>query len=198
MRVFSALYAQELPDGAGRNELEMICSECHGIDRISAKGPRTPGQWQQVIGQMTALGAKGSNAQMEMILKYLNNSLGRRPTQEEAAAEGLAGAPPDKEPPAELPLAQARDLSGTWMTSMWYNMLNMGPKGALPSRDIQLHGVKDPTAQVVTLLTPWAKEISDKYSMYTDPVLTCNSVGPQVYFAPYAFEIIPSPARINC
>ena len=111
-------------------------------------------------------------------------------------AEKESGLPP-KEPSAKLPLAEARDLSGTWMTAMWYTGLNMGPKGALPDRGVQMHGVNDPKAPVMTLLTPWAKEISDKYSMYTDPVLTCNSPGPQAYTAPYAFEIIPSPGRLN-
>ena len=33
--------------------------------------------------------------------------------------------------------------------------------------------------------------------MYTDPILSCHSPGPQAYSAPYAFEMIPSPGRIN-
>ena len=108
-----------------------------------------------------------------------------------------AGELPPKEPSAKLPVAEARDLSGTWMTSYWYNGLNMGPKGSLPERESPLHGVDDPRAPVTSFLTPWAKEVSDKYSIYTDPILSCYSPGPQAYSAPYAFEIIPSPGRVN-
>jgi hypothetical protein len=113
------------------------------------------------------------------------------------ADQGGAGELPSKEPSAKLSLPEARDLSGPWMTSYWYIGLNMGPKGSLPEKDIPLHGVNDPHARVMNLLTPWAKEISDKYSIYTDPILSCYSPGPQAYSAPYAFEVIPSPGRMN-
>jgi len=116
--------------------------------------------------------------------------------QEFPEGQGAAKLPP-KEPSAKLPLVQARNLSGTWMTANWYINLNMGPKGSLPTRSIPLHGVTDPGAPVIGLLTPWAKEISAKYSMYADPILSCYSPGPQAYSAPYAFEFIPSPGRIN-
>ena len=187
---------QELPAGPGKSDLEMVCTVCHGVDQITANGPRTPREWDGVMAAMTAFGASGSNAQMAAIAEYLKTKYSRPLTPAEAAAEKESGLPP-KEPSAKLPLAEARDLSGTWMTAMWYTGLNMGPKGALPERGVQIHGVNDPKAPVMTLLTPWAKEISDKYSMYTDPVLTCNSPGPQAYNAPYAFEIIPSPGRLN-
>lgn len=104
---------------------------------------------------------------------------------------------PSKEPSAKMSVPEARDLSGPWMTSYWYIGLNMGPKGSLPEKDIPLHGVNDPHTEVMNLLTPWAKEISDKYSIYTDPILSCYSPGPQAYSAPYAFEFIPSPGRMN-
>jgi hypothetical protein len=109
----------------------------------------------------------------------------------------VIGELPPTEPSAKLSLADARDLTGTWMTSYWYNGLNMGPKGALPEKEIPLHGVNDPRTPVMDLLTPWAKQISDKSSIYTDPILSCYSPGPQAYSAPYAFEIIPSPGRLT-
>lgn len=192
----SAASAQNLPDGAGKAQLEMVCTTCHGLDRIAAKGPRTSGQWRQVITQMVAFGANPSSDETTAILGYLNSKLGRVPTAEEAAQEGVSGEPP-KEPSAKLSLAEARDLSGIYMPSTWYTGLNMGSKAGLPTQNMPLHGVKDPKAPVLSLLTPWAKAISDQYSIYTDPLLTCNSPGPQAYAAPYAFEIIPSPGRFN-
>jgi len=189
--------AQSLTDGPGKAQLQTACTACHGLDKVTAKGRRTAGQWRGVVALMRAYGAMGSNEDFAAILRYLNANLGRMPTAEEAAEEGVDGAPPAKEPSAKLPLEQMRDLSGPWMTSMWYTVLNMGPRGSLPTQQPQMHGVKDPEAPVPSLFTPWAKAIVAKYSMYTDPVLTCNSPGPQAYAAPYAFEIIPSPGRLN-
>lgn len=191
------LSAQSLPDGPGKAQLDTVCAACHGVDQITGKGRRTASQWQQVIKLMIGYGATVSDTEFQAILGYLKANLSRMPTPEEAAEEGVAGAPPPKEPSAKLPLQQARDLSGPWMTAMWYTNLNMGPRGSLPSREVQLHGVKDPNASIESLLTPWAKAISDKYSMYTDPVLTCNSPGTQAYAAPYAFEVIASPGRLT-
>ena len=183
--------AQGLPDGPGKSDLQMVCTTCHSSDQIVKKGRRTAAQWQEVVMQMTAFGAVGSNAQMAAILQYLTSNYGRQPTPQEAAeANGSKTRP--KEPSAKLPLAEARDLSGTWMTAFWYTGLNMGPKGSLPDYDIQLHGVNDPSVPP-NFLTPWAKAISDKFTIYTDPVLFCYSPGVQAYSLPYAFEIIPSP-----
>jgi hypothetical protein len=188
--------AQGLPDGPGKSDLQQVCTACHSTDQIIAKGRRTPAQWQVVVTQMTNFGATGSSAQMAAILKYLTSIYSRQPTPEEVAEESGAKSRP-REPLAKLPLAEARDLSGTWMTAFWYTGLNMGPKGSLPDYDIQLHGVNDPTAPFPSLLTPWAKAISDKYTIYTDPVLFCYSPGPQDYSMPYAFEILSSPGRIT-
>ena len=110
--------AQQLPDGPGKSDLEMVCTACHGLDQITLKGPRTPHQWEQMVAQMRAFGANGSNAQFTALTEYLKSRFSRQPTPEEVAEEGPGKLPP-KEPSAKLPLAQARDLSGVWMTSSW-------------------------------------------------------------------------------
>ena len=155
--------AQNLPDGAGKAQLQTVCISCHGMDKVTEKGRRTAGQWRGVVALMRAYGAIGSNEDFAAILGYLNANLSRKPTAEEAAEEGVDGAPPAKEPSAKLPLEQMRDLSGPWMTSMWYTVLNMGPRGSLPTQQPQMHGVKDPEAPVQSLFTPWAKAIAAKY-----------------------------------
>ena len=58
------------------------------------------------IALMRAYGATGSNEDFTAILGYLNANLSRMPTAEEAAEEGVDGAPPAKEPSAKLPLEQ--------------------------------------------------------------------------------------------
>ncbi len=191
------LSAQDFPDGPGKAQFQTVCTGCHGLDQVMDKGRRTPAQWQQIVTLMKSLGATASDADFAAVLGYLKENVSRMPTSEEAAEEATSGGPPPKEPSAKLPLEEARDLSGPWMPAMWYTFLNMGPKGSLPSREVPLHGVKDPAAPISSLLTPWAKAVAAKYSMYTDPVLTCNSPGPQAYAAPYAFETIASPGRIT-
>src|ERR1700731_1974591 len=72
--------AQGLPAGPGKSDLEMVCTPCHSTDQIIKKGRRTAAQWQEVVMQMTAFGAVGSNAQMAAILQYLTSNYGRQPT----------------------------------------------------------------------------------------------------------------------
>ena len=47
--------AQQLPDGPGKSDLEMVCTACHGEDQITLKGPRTPRQWEQMVAQMKSI-----------------------------------------------------------------------------------------------------------------------------------------------
>src|ERR1700735_3696288 len=82
--------AQQLPDAPGKSDLEMVCTACHGLDQITLNGPRTPRQWEQMVTQMTAFGATGSNAQNAAITAYLKSRFSRPPTPEEAAEESGA------------------------------------------------------------------------------------------------------------
>ena len=80
-----AVSAQSLPDGAGKAQLQTVCTTCHGMDKVAEKGRRTPGQWRGVVALMRAYGAMGSNEDFAAILGYLNTNLSRMPTAEEAA-----------------------------------------------------------------------------------------------------------------
>ena len=101
--VFAAgVSGQQLPEGPGKSDLEMVCTPCHGLDQITLKGPRTPRQWEQMVAQMTAFGATGSNAQIAAVTEYLKTRFSRQPTPEEAAEESGAKLPP-REPSAKLP-----------------------------------------------------------------------------------------------
>src|SRR5262252_6344377 len=88
--------------------------------------------------------------------------------QELPAAQRGAGELQSKEPSAKLSLAEARDLSGAWMTSYWYNGLSIGPKGSLPDRERPVHGADDALTPAVNPRAPWAKDIPEEYSIYTD------------------------------
>jgi len=92
-------WGQGLPTGPGKSDLEMVCTVCHGVDQITANGPRTPRQWEQVMAQMTAFGARGSNAQMAAIAEYLKTKYSRPLTPAEAGQKRNPGCPRRSHPP---------------------------------------------------------------------------------------------------
>lgn len=62
--------AQELPDGAGRAEVEKMCKGCHELARsISPRQDRDA--WSTTMSKMTAFGMKGSNEEYAAALDYL-------------------------------------------------------------------------------------------------------------------------------
>jgi quinoprotein glucose dehydrogenase len=66
----------ELPDGAGKSVVVRICSECHGTGTFA--GNRMSAQeWQKVVDDMAARGARGSAAEFREVVSYLGKNLGK-------------------------------------------------------------------------------------------------------------------------
>jgi cytochrome c5 len=63
-----------LPAGAGRDTTQRVCSTCHSIDVVTARG-RTGGEWGDIINQMTNLGLNTSDAELDEIQAYLTRAL---------------------------------------------------------------------------------------------------------------------------
>jgi competence protein ComEA len=63
----------QLPEGPGRAETVRICGTCHPPDR-AASVRLTRAGWQEVIGKMVGLGAKGSDEELEAVLNYLSTN----------------------------------------------------------------------------------------------------------------------------
>jgi competence protein ComEA len=62
--------AQQLPDDAGRAELESICKQCHELARsISLRQDRDA--WSNTIAKMSAFGMKASDHDVALVLDYL-------------------------------------------------------------------------------------------------------------------------------
>jgi competence protein ComEA len=64
-------HAQDtLPDGPGKDVTVRICGQCHPAERGTAVRLTRDG-WQEVIGKMVSLGARGTDAELESVLTYL-------------------------------------------------------------------------------------------------------------------------------
>ena len=57
-------------------EFTKVCVRCHASDKV-VEGRRFPAQWDQVIEQMVARGAIGSDAEFDVIFDYLVAEFGR-------------------------------------------------------------------------------------------------------------------------
>jgi competence protein ComEA len=71
----------QLPDGPGKAETMKVCGTCHPPDR-AASVRLTRAGWQDTIGKMVGLGAKGTDPELEAVLTYLSTNFkgeGRKP-----------------------------------------------------------------------------------------------------------------------
>jgi competence protein ComEA len=71
----------QLPDGPGKEETTRVCGTCHPADRAASVRLTRVG-WQETIGKMVGLGAKGSDQDLEAVLNYLSTNFkgeGRKP-----------------------------------------------------------------------------------------------------------------------
>ena len=68
-----AAFAQGLPDGPGKAELQKVCGICHQAERSAAVRLTREG-WEGVIGDMIARGARGTDEEFAAILDYLSKN----------------------------------------------------------------------------------------------------------------------------
>ncbi|NBB52669.1 hypothetical protein GVN24_30785 [Rhizobium sp. CRIBSB] len=69
-----AVQTAGLPAGPGRDTTMRLCSNCHTIDTVTARG-RTGAEWGEIITQMTNLGLNASDADLDEVQAYLTRSL---------------------------------------------------------------------------------------------------------------------------
>nr|WP_314434993.1 cytochrome c [uncultured Brevundimonas sp.] len=63
-----------LPPGAGRDTVQRVCTSCHAIGMVTAKG-RTPDGWSEIIGRMMGLGLEASDEDLQTVHAYLSRNL---------------------------------------------------------------------------------------------------------------------------
>lgn len=68
--VSASVFAQELPEGEGRDETAKLCKQCHEIARsISLRQDRDG--WNTTMNKMVAFGMKGTQQELGLVLDYL-------------------------------------------------------------------------------------------------------------------------------
>ncbi|HEY2014737.1 MAG TPA: cytochrome C, partial [Bryobacteraceae bacterium] len=81
----------QTPAGAAE-AFQKICEECHSIETVTSQR-RTRAQWQESINSMVARGAKGTEAELSLILDYLTLNYGPASPGRGAPTGGRRSAP---------------------------------------------------------------------------------------------------------
>lgn len=66
-----AVIAQDkLPEGDAKTLTAKVCSQCHGVD-VAVESGHSEAEWKNVVDSMASRGAAATDAEFEMIVKYL-------------------------------------------------------------------------------------------------------------------------------
>jgi competence protein ComEA len=65
-----------LPAGAGKQAVEKVCSGCHEIDAVIMVR-RTKIGWEEIVSDMAARGATGSDEELSAVVQYLTEFFGK-------------------------------------------------------------------------------------------------------------------------
>src|SRR5437867_1534160 len=68
--IFATLAMAQLQDGPGKTETEKVCKGCHEVERSVSKRQDRDG-WRATMDKMVALGAKGSDNELDAVFEYL-------------------------------------------------------------------------------------------------------------------------------
>jgi mono/diheme cytochrome c family protein len=66
----------DLPDGAGKDLVMNVCTQCHTSARIVAK-KATKEEWNRVVDNMAMRGAKATDEEFDTIVTYLAKNFGK-------------------------------------------------------------------------------------------------------------------------
>jgi len=72
----SAVPAQDLPAGPGKELLQNVCTQCHTLNRIIEK-KETKDEWNDIVDKMAAKGARASDEEFDTIVNYLTKNYGK-------------------------------------------------------------------------------------------------------------------------
>src|ERR1700684_2570439 len=78
--------AQDLPEGKGKDVVEMVCSACHGVDLLTSQRATKEG-WGYVVDDMVSRGASATNEQIQTIKDYLAKNFGQVNANKGSATE---------------------------------------------------------------------------------------------------------------
>jgi mono/diheme cytochrome c family protein len=67
-------FAAEAPDPADQQALESVCGKCHQ-SRLVLESPRSASAWLETIRKMAALGATGTDEELDRVIAYVQRNL---------------------------------------------------------------------------------------------------------------------------
>jgi competence ComEA-like helix-hairpin-helix protein len=73
-------HAQNLPEGKGKQLVEDVCGNCHGLDFVLAEHGNKE-RWASIVNQMVARGATGSDEDLRTIVEYLAKNFPAEPAR---------------------------------------------------------------------------------------------------------------------
>jgi hypothetical protein len=77
MFVASAVRGDDLPDGEGKDVVLKVCTPCHGVSEFSGRR-LTRAEWDEKVDNMAARGARASDEEFDLIVKYLAKNFGKQ------------------------------------------------------------------------------------------------------------------------
>jgi competence protein ComEA len=89
----------DLPAGKGRDALQQMCTNCHGLDQITSNH-YSKKYWGSVVDDMVSRGAVGTDDQISLVIGYLARNFGKPVNINTATAK-------DIEDDLSFPAAQA-------------------------------------------------------------------------------------------
>ena len=66
----STLQTRTLPEGAGKEETQKMCSACHDLDKSLSQKQDKAG-WARTVEKMVAFGLKSTDAEIAIVTEYL-------------------------------------------------------------------------------------------------------------------------------
>ncbi len=60
----------KLPDGPGKELVERVCGDCHGLENV-VRARMTKERWGVIVDDMVSRGATATDAEVEQIVDYL-------------------------------------------------------------------------------------------------------------------------------
>src|SRR5580692_2773131 len=74
--ILSGANSDDLPEGKGKAIFVRMCSDCHGLDQVTAsRYPKK--QWAYVVDDMVSRGAEGSDEDVNAVISYLSRNFGK-------------------------------------------------------------------------------------------------------------------------
>lgn len=66
----------ELPEGAGKQQVEQLCTACHSLQPI-VTSRHTKAEWRAEVDNMVGLGAQGTDEDFNAVVEYLSRNYGK-------------------------------------------------------------------------------------------------------------------------